>query len=42
MINSESNLAIDMNFELNENAEVNIIFDETLGDKISARGSGIY
>ena len=40
MINSESNLAIDMNFELNENAEVNIIFDETLGDKIRARGSG--
>ena len=29
-----------MNFELNENAEVNIIFDETLGDKIRARGSG--
>jgi len=40
MVNSESNLAIDMNFELNENAEVNIIFDETLGDKISAKGSG--
>tara|TARA_B100001741_G_scaffold145328_1_gene119812 strand:- start:1496 stop:5731 length:4236 start_codon:yes stop_codon:yes gene_type:complete len=40
MINSDSNLAIDMNFELNENAEVNIIFDETLGDKIRARGSG--
>ena len=40
MINSKSNLAIDMNFELNENAEVNIIFDETLGDKIRARGSG--
>ena len=40
MINSESNLAIDMNFELNENAEVNIIFDETLGDKIRARGNG--
>ena len=29
-----------MNFELNENAEVNIIFDETLGDKIRAKGSG--
>ena len=40
MTNSKSNLAIDMNFELNENAEVNIIFDETLGDKIRARGSG--
>ena len=40
MINSKSNLAIDMNFELNENAEVNIIFDETLGDKIRAKGSG--
>lgn len=40
MENSESNLVIDMNFELNENAEVNIIFDETLGDKISAKGSG--
>ena len=40
IINSDSDLAIDMNFELNENAEVNIIFDETLGDKIRARGSG--
>ena len=39
-VNSESNLTIDMNFELNKNAEVNIIFDETLGDKISAKGSG--
>ena len=25
---------------VNENAEVNIIFDETLGDKIRARGNG--
>ena len=40
LIKSKSNLAFDMNFELNENAEVNIIFDETLGDKIRARGNG--
>ena len=39
-LSSESGLLIDMNFELTEQAEVNIIFDETLGDKISAKGAG--
>ena len=29
-----------MNFVLTDEAEVNIIFDETLGDKITAKGSG--
>lgn len=40
MINNPSNLIMNMNFELNENAQVNIIFDETIGNKISAKGSG--
>ena len=31
---------VDLNLEVDENAEVNIIFDETLGDKIQARGNG--
>ena len=39
-VKKSTGLIIDMNFELNENAQTNIIFDETLGDKISARGSG--
>ena len=39
-VKKSTGLTIDMNFELNENAQTNIIFDETLGDKISARGTG--
>jgi len=39
-VTKSSRFTIDMNFELNENTETNIIFDETLGDKISARGIG--
>ena len=39
-VNKTTGLTIDLNFELNENAQTNIIFDETLGDKISARGTG--
>jgi len=39
-VKPKSDVTIDMNFELNENAKVNIIFDETLGDKITATGSG--
>lgn len=40
IVKSKSDLIIDMNFELNENAQVNIIFDETLGDKLRATGNG--
>ena len=39
-LSSKSGLLIDMNFVLTDEAEVNIIFDETLGDKITAKGSG--
>ena len=40
VVKSESGLLIDMNLEVTEEAEVNIIFDETLGDKITSIGSG--
>ena len=40
VIASKTGLLIDMNFEITEEAVVNIIFDETLGDKITAKGSG--
>ncbi len=40
VVKSESGLLIDMNFEITEEAEVNIIFDESLGDKITAVGNG--
>ena len=37
---SNSGLSIDMNLELNEETEIHILFDETLGDKLTTRGSG--
>lgn len=37
---SDPTFTIDMNVELNEKAHVNIIFDETLGDKLRATGNG--
>ena len=40
VVKSESGLLIDMNFEITEEADVNIIFDETLGDKITSIGNG--
>ena len=40
VITSKSGLLIDMNFEVSEEAVVNIIFDEALGDKITATGNG--
>lgn len=40
VVKSKSGLLIDMNFEITEEADINIIFDETLGDKISAIGTG--
>ena len=40
VVQSQSGLLLDINFEITEDAEVNIIFDETLGDKITAIGNG--
>tara|TARA_Y100000385_G_scaffold70572_1_gene70877 strand:+ start:11114 stop:15331 length:4218 start_codon:yes stop_codon:yes gene_type:complete len=35
-----SGVSIDMNLELNEDTEIHIIFDETLGDKLTTNGAG--
>lgn len=40
LVDTKPNFTIDMNVELNEDAEVNIMFDETLGDKLRATGNG--
>lgn len=40
LTSSESGLAIDLNLEFNQDATINLIFDEALGDKIHARGNG--
>ena len=40
LVATEPTFTIDMNVELNEKADVNIIFDETLGDKLRATGNG--
>ena len=40
LISSNSDLLIDINLDITDDAEVNIIFDETLGDKITAIGKG--
>jgi len=40
VVTSQSGLVLDMNLEITEEAAVHIIFDETLGDKITATGSG--
>jgi hypothetical protein len=40
LLDSKPKFTIDMNLELNENAQVNIMFDETLGDKLRATGNG--
>lgn len=40
VVTTKSALTVDLNLEFDESAEVNIIFDETLGDKINARGTG--
>ena len=40
LVETKSSFTIDMNVELDESAQVNIIFDETLGDKLRATGNG--
>ena len=35
-----SGIKLNMNLDMNRNADINIIFDEKIGDKISATGSG--
>ena len=40
VVRSQSGLVLDMNLEITEEAAVHIIFDETLGDKITAIGNG--
>lgn len=37
---SSSGLSVDLNLEFDQEATVNLIFDEALGDKIHARGNG--
>ena len=37
---SNSGLSVDMNLELNEDTDINIIFDETLGDQLTTSGDG--
>lgn len=40
LVESKPSFTLDMNVELNENTQVNIIFDETLGDQLKATGNG--
>ena len=40
VVTSQSGLVLDMNIEITEEAAVDIIFDENLGDKITATGNG--
>ena len=40
VVTSQSGLVLDMTLEITEEAAVHIIFDETLGDKITATGNG--
>ncbi len=40
MINSISGVKMDFNFEITNDAEISLIFDELLGDKIDAAGHG--